>query len=387
MIRKLIKMCDQADRSESNNQRVIQVRLMCLGLCLMLCNCSLVIDTECQSKKEFCGESKESESGNESGEQAGNEAGEQAGNEAGEQAGNEAGEQAGNAAGEENNNILEPSEAYHNQECLEGCEVEWSGISSVEQFSLGSELSEDEQPIHDITVSAFEVSVSEVTVAQYSRCVAAGHCIEPSKFVEMTANQDPSLEPNESRTAQCNYFIRDSWSKPMNCIDYCEAQHYITWLSNELGVNTRLLSESEWVYVASDEGRKTYPWGDDLPTCEEAQLLGCEPSGVVSACSIAEGQGQEPKTCEMIGNVGEWVADHYQENYEQNNGTQEAVAFDISVCLDGFVIDGQEQLQAVVKGGDWRSSAANARPNNRVATPINIKSDRIGFRVARPIGF
>ena len=265
--------------------------------------------------------------------------------------------------------------------------MEWSGVSSLDAFTLGSAISEDEQPIHEVSIHPFEVTVSEITVAQYSRCVAAGYCLEPTQLNEMTSSQDPSLEANESREAQCNYYLADSWSKPMNCIDYCEAQHYVTWLSEELEVNTRLLSEAEWVYVASGEGRRAYPWGDEAPNCTQAKLLSCEPNGTVSTCSLDEGQGQDPKTCEMIGNVSEWVADQYRVNYELNDGTQAAVEFGSPVCLDGLVIDEQEQSQALIKGGDWRSSIANARPNNRIATAISTKSDRIGFRVARPIGF
>ena len=254
-------------------------------------------------------------------------------------------------------------------------------------FDLGSNLSEDEQPIHSVSIRAFEVSTSEITVAQYSRCVAAGHCLEPTDLQQMTQTEDPSLDREETRLARCNYFIADSWSKPMNCIDYCEAQHYLTWLSEELGVSIRLLSEAEWVYVATDEGKTTYPWGDEISSCNQAQLLGCEPTDTVPACSLIAGQGQSPKSCEMIGNVSEWVADQYQANYEQHTDTQEAVRFEEEVCLDGLVVEEQAQAQAVIKGGDWRSSSASARPNNRVATPIRVKSDRIGFRVARPIGF
>ena len=47
-------------------------------------------------------------------------------------------------------------------------------------FEMGSDSGYgDELPIHSVTVGSFEISRTEVTVAQYRACVDAGVCAQP----------------------------------------------------------------------------------------------------------------------------------------------------------------------------------------------------------------
>ena len=66
----------------------------------------------------------------------------------------------------------------------------------------------------------------------------------------------------------------------------------------------------------------------------------------------------------------------------------QALPFDPpNVCNEGLVVEDNQNALGITKGGDWLSAPASARPNNRVPQTINTRSDRIGFRVASPIGF
>ena len=48
------------------------------------------------------------------------------------------------------------------------------------RFKMGSDDGEpDEKPIHEVEVAAFDLDRTEVTVADYRRCVAAKACTEP----------------------------------------------------------------------------------------------------------------------------------------------------------------------------------------------------------------
>ena len=324
------------------------ISLICLVLSLY--RCSMVIDTECQSDDNVC-------------EQA---------SAAGEML---AGEM---LAGEM------PVQPYHEQSCLTSCDIEWSPLNGKTNFEMGSLLSDDEQPIRRVNIDSFQISKTEITVGQYSRCVAAGFCIPPTAITSIQATNSGL---DETSSLYCQYFRPDSWAKPMNCINYCEAMQFVTWLTNESGASIRLASETEWVYSAKNEGRSTYPWGDDNPTCDKAHLLSCEPREVLEVCSKSLSFETPPSTCELIGNLSEWVADAYVPNFNNAPSNQASVNFEETACLEGLVIDEMEITLGVTKGGDWQSTQARARPNNRVPTPINVKSDRIGFRVARPIGF
>jgi formylglycine-generating enzyme required for sulfatase activity len=279
---------------------------------------------------------------------------------------------------------------YHEQSCDDStCEIDWHFVDSNSEFSVGSSsaFSSDERPEHTVSLQAFGISIHEVTVGQYSRCVAAGFCPEPIMMSEMTSAEDPSLLQGERRQARCTYFEADSWLKPMNCVTYCEALRFTTWLSEE-GVEARLPSEVEWMYVAKSEGRYNYPWGDEAPSCERAQLYSCGRQQPRDICTLEAGLGSLTESCDLIGNVREWVADQYKDSYEGAPTNNAPVSFNVGALCDEVELNSDnESLRGVTKGGDWRSTYSSARPDNRFPTPITLRSDRIGFRVARPTGF
>ena len=294
------------------------------------------------------------------------------------------------SAGEMQIVIRAPDIPYHEQDCDDSsCEIEWLLIDSNQEFIVGSSsaFSSDERPEHTVSLNAFGIAMHEVTVGQYSRCVAAGSCPEPIMMNEMTSAEDPSLGQDLRRPARCTYFESGSWLKPMNCITYCEALNFATWLSDQ-GVESRLPSEVEWTYLAQSEARYEYPWGNEIPSCERAQLYNCQPQQPREVCSLTSGLGAMTQSCDLVGNVREWVADQYRNSYEGAPTDNTPVPFDIDMlCDQGVLGSGYETLQGVTKGGDWRSTISSARPNNRFPTSLGIRSDRVGFRVARPTGF
>ncbi|MFN2511475.1 MAG: selenoneine synthase SenA [Pyrinomonadaceae bacterium] len=101
---------------------------------------------------------------------------------------------------------------------------------------------------------------------------------------------------------------------PVIHVNWYEASAYCRW------ANRRLPTETEWETVASAEQspnglglaehRRRYPWGDDSPTLELANLdwnaLECVPIDALPAGDSAFGCRQ------MIGNVWEWTASDFQ---------------------------------------------------------------------------
>ncbi len=164
-------------------------------------------------------------------------------------------------------------------------------------FMMGSESGRrNEQPVHRVIVGAFEMSRSEVTVGQYRLCVAAGVCTEP-----------------ESRWEGCNWGRSDREEHPVNCVDWTQAARFAQW------VGGRLPTEAEWEFAARSRGmNRTYPWGDQAPSCERAVMPGnggngCGRHGTWPVCSKPKGE-TEQGLCDMAGNVWEWVADWYKED-------------------------------------------------------------------------
>ena len=79
-------------------------------------------------------------------------------------------------------------------------------------FSMGRENRPRTTPIRQVTVQAFQMSETEVTVGQYRRCVEAGVCSRP-----------------------CNEWDRCTWNRPgfpwtenhaVNCVDWGQARTY-----------------------------------------------------------------------------------------------------------------------------------------------------------------
>jgi len=165
--------------------------------------------------------------------------------------------------------------------CIEGkCqeigdEVVWVFIAGGE-FTMGSDVAFPlARPAHAVTVPSFYMTKSEVTVAQYRRCVEAGACTEPD-------------EDCDSMSSESNWGVAGRDNHPVNCVNWNQATDYCGWIGG------RLPSEAEWEYAARGGGRDIlYPWGDEFATCERAVMYetchagDCCPAG----CTDNDGDG------------------------------------------------------------------------------------------------
>jgi len=172
--------------------------------------------------------------------------------------------------------------------------IEWVAIPGG-RFLMGSADVEkwNSTPRSSVTVEAFQMAKTEVTVEQYAACVKAGRCREPG----MKANE----------FAVCNWGVAGREKHPINCIDIGEAQDFASW------VGGRLPTSAEWEYAARSAGRDwVYPWGSDDPSCERAVMndggAGCGRQSTWPVCSKPKG-GTLQGLCDMAGNVREWVDD------------------------------------------------------------------------------
>lgn len=217
-------------------------------------------------------------------------------------------------------------------------------------FMMGSESGDsDEKPVREVTIPAFEMSKSEVTVAQYKACVEAGECDVP-------------------KTATfCNWQKEGRSDHPINCVSWNEAKKYARW------INARLPSEAEWEFAARSGGLdRKYPWGDREPTCDLSQIGGC-PGQTVPVCSKSDGN-TEQGLCDMAGNVWEWVEDDYHLSYGD-------APRDHQPWLD----QPQRGPYRVIRGGSWFYDPQYARVAYRYRWQPADRYGGVGFRVARSL--
>lgn len=226
--------------------------------------------------------------------------------------------------------------------------VHWVAIPGG-QFDMGSTASGLEQPVHAVNVPAFDISQTEVTVAQYMGCVEAGTCTAPETWGDGCYWQDPQRAHS-----------------PVNCVSWHQAVAFCQWQGG------RLPSEAEWEYAARSGGQAlSYPWGAESPSCDLAVFdvggPGCGTGLPSPVCSRPDGNTAEG-LCDMGGNVFEWVQDGWQANYND-------------APSDGSARPGSLK---VVRGGGHVSPADDLRPTWRgVYFGAEYNNTFLGIRCAR----
>jgi len=177
-------------------------------------------------------------------------------------------------------------------------------------FDMGDSFNEgtaDEEPVHNVCLSAYAIDATEVTNADYIQCVLANHCSSPSA---------------SSSTRRDWYYGNPEYSGyPVIWVTWQQADIYCNWLGK------RLPTEAEWEYAARGGlAGNRYPWGDTLD-CSDADYgrwlasdacwnyNGLENDTQAVASYPANGLGLH----EMAGNNFEWVNDYYSATYYQTS--------------------------------------------------------------------
>jgi formylglycine-generating enzyme required for sulfatase activity len=247
-------------------------------------------------------------------------------------------------------------------------------------FHMGSpdgEGAPDEHPRHAVTLSAYCIDRTEVTVAAYAACVAAGACSPPPMTVNWSSYSGNQLKLFNQA---CNGSDRPS--HPINCVDWVQAAAYCAWRGG------RLPTEAEWEYAARGSDGRIHPWGSAPPSARRLNACGSE------CLAAATGNGTPrralyddddgwPTTApvgsypdgaspfdvlDMAGNVWEWTADWY-------GPYPEAAQTDPRSATTG--------TSRVSRGGSWTSGGEErARATDRDWLDPKIREAGLGFRCA-----
>jgi formylglycine-generating enzyme required for sulfatase activity len=207
---------------------------------------------------------------------------------------------------------------------------------------------DNEQPVREVSINSFGISRYEVTFAEYDQ------------FAEATGRKKPDDE---------------GWgrgNRPVIDVSWDDATAYAEWLSEQTGKHYRLPTETEWEYAAR-AGRETmYWWGNDIGKNRAA----CD------GCGAKWGWDAERKTApvasfahnyfglyDMVGNVWEWVADPWHDNYE-------------GAPSDGGVWKVGGDSDKVFRGGSWADIPEDCRAAVRDLGASDNRSYALGLRIA-----
>lgn len=210
--------------------------------------------------------------------------------------------------------------------------------------AIGDARFGEDNPPREFDGAALWVGRTEVTVAAYDACVAAGRCAAAGAG------------------ADCNAGIDGRARHPVNCIRAADAQAYAAWLTETSGMPHRLPTCDEWERAARLEGR--FPWGDEAPG---ARCNGCDrrcpfahfrDEGIDDGARTTAAVGSLPGCRgalgihDQVGNVAEWCTD----------------------ARDGFQ----------VRGGSWGQIGVFLDPAFAVRRDGGDRDATVGFRVVVP---
>ena len=249
------------------------------------------------------------------------------------------------------------------------------------QFLMGSEdedALDDEQPERMVYVDAFWVYQTEVTNTQFADFVAETgyqtHAEEKgnsSILVENIWIEEPGanwLEPTGIGSS-----IFDKGNHPVVHVSWNDANVYCQWAGG------RLPTEAEWEKAArSSDGRK-YPWGNNEVTGERANY--CDINCPLNFADTRQDDGyaftapvgnylagqSDYGALDMSGNVLEWVADWYEEDY-------------YSKAPDRNPTGPEQGFLRVLRGGSWNNREGSLRVTSRNANRPDYSISFIGFR-------
>ncbi|WP_375327944.1 SUMF1/EgtB/PvdO family nonheme iron enzyme [Microcystis sp. BLCC-F210] len=152
------------------------------------------------------------------------------------------------------------------------------------KFNMGSNEYEDEKPIHEVIVLAFQIGKYPITQAQY-------------QAVMEKASSSFSRNPQN----------------PVKSVSKNDAEVFCKQLSKLTGKNYRLPTEAEWEYACRAGTETRFSFGDD-----ESQL-GDYAWFIDNSDNVTHPVGQKLPNLwgiyDMHGNVWEWCADEYDASY------------------------------------------------------------------------
>jgi formylglycine-generating enzyme required for sulfatase activity len=164
------------------------------------------------------------------------------------------------------------------------------------EFWMGSpdgEGDRDEHPRHQVYLDAFFMDKFEVTVQRYADFIRADIRWKPEGWDKVVSGKHRNL--------------------PVVGVEWWDAKTYCEW------VGKRLPTEAEWEKAARGTDGRTYPWGNEQPTAKLANFGKKFTSNAYDerlAWADSYEAGKSPYGLHhMAGNVWEWTADWYDENY------------------------------------------------------------------------
>ncbi|MGQ1910994.1 SUMF1/EgtB/PvdO family nonheme iron enzyme [Marinifilum sp. RC60d5] len=204
-------------------------------------------------------------------------------------------------------------------------------------FQMGFNYGDsDEQPIHTVTISSFEIGKYEVTQAQW----------------ESVMGSNPSYHKGDNLPVE-----RVSWNT---------IQTFISKLNEQTGLEYRLPTEAEWEFAARGGNSSNDNSYAGSNTVEDVAWYDNNSDGKTH--DIGTKQANELGIYDMSGNVYEWCSDWYYESYGSD-----------AVTNPTGPTSGSSRVS---RGGGWHAAGGYCHVANRAPFDPSEKGNALGLRLA-----
>jgi formylglycine-generating enzyme len=204
----------------------------------------------------------------------------------------------------------------------------------------------EEQPQHDVHLSAYEIDRFPVTVGQYRDYVKASQHQTSAEAVNEPITRTWRVDDTPER-----------WENPVRFVSWWDADAYCR------AQGKLLPTEAQWEYAARGGDTRKYPWGNDFNKSNV-------PSGDTAPVGFYTSGVSPFGVYDMVGNVWQWTDDWFDPLYYRNSDFNNPHP-------------PQKSDQKSIRGGGFNNLPDDLRVTNRIHNfPATYHPD-VGFRCVK----
>jgi formylglycine-generating enzyme required for sulfatase activity len=208
------------------------------------------------------------------------------------------------------------------------------------------EMYDDESPVREVSLDAFQIAKYPVTVFEYRKFVESGGYADKRFWKAGGLGDNDVPEKWEEQ--------KEFPNRPVVGVCWFEASAYCAWKG------VRLPTEAEWEFAARGKDGRKYPWGNKPASAlrlnfAESKIGKPSPVGLYPLGMTPEG------IADMAGNVWEWTESLYDAKSEEYHAFR------------------------VLRGGSWFVGAGICRSAIRNWALPAYRLGDVGFRPARSL--
>lgn len=199
----------------------------------------------------------------------------------------------------------------------------------------------------NIVIPPFFISATLITQEQW-------------KAFPQQGNSELTFNPSE--------FQVNGAKRPVENVNWWMAEEFCKRLTFTTNLDYRLPSEAQWEYACRAATTTEYYFGDSL----SANVANYDNS-IRETTEVRKYFANAWGLYDMHGNIGEWCADHYSNDFEE------------SLKDSNPIVSDNDQANRVVRGGSWILDpllcASSYRSHNSPMLANRSANDIVGFRI------